>query len=94
MFQLFSECRRADRGCILFIRDVIDVWRALSAGSGASLLLQLWRSRAAGEATLMLATAPADVELPVQVGIYRDRQTRTHNYCLYIQSRVPLWSLV
>nr|XP_026495936.1 ATPase family AAA domain-containing protein 2-like isoform X1 [Vanessa tameamea]XP_026495937.1 ATPase family AAA domain-containing protein 2-like isoform X1 [Vanessa tameamea] len=67
LISLFSECRRCDRGCILFVRDVLDVWRSLSAGSGAALLLQLWRTRAAGDATLLLATAPPDADLPPQL---------------------------
>ncbi|KAJ0174507.1 hypothetical protein K1T71_009615 [Dendrolimus kikuchii] len=56
LISVFSECRRADRGCVLFIRDVSSVWASLSSGPGAPLLLQLWRTRAAGENTLLLAT--------------------------------------
>ncbi|CAH2235057.1 ATPase family AAA domain-containing protein 2-like isoform X2 [Pararge aegeria] len=67
LISLFSECRRADRGCILFIRDIMDVWRSLSCGAGAALLLQLWRTRAAGENTLLIATAPAHAILPPQL---------------------------
>ncbi|XP_045451233.1 ATPase family AAA domain-containing protein 2-like [Melitaea cinxia] len=65
LISLFSECRRCARGCVLFVRDVAAVWRAL-AGAGAALLLQLWRARAAGERTLLLATAPrADLPPPL-----------------------------
>ncbi|CAH2093136.1 unnamed protein product [Euphydryas editha] len=75
LISLFSECRRCERGCVLFVRDVADVWRALAGGAGgaggacgagAALLLQLWRARAAGERTLLLATAP-DTDLPPQL---------------------------
>ncbi|XP_049876292.1 ATPase family AAA domain-containing protein 2-like isoform X2 [Pectinophora gossypiella] len=56
IISLFSECRRADGGCVLFVRDVAAVWAALAAGPGAALLRQLWRTQAAGADTLLLAT--------------------------------------
>ncbi|XP_052743253.1 ATPase family AAA domain-containing protein 2 isoform X2 [Bicyclus anynana] len=81
LISLFSECRRADRGCILFIRDIMDVWRSLSGGAGAALLLQLWRTRAAGDNTLLVATAPAHASLPPQV-----------NCCiLFIRDIMDVW---
>ncbi|CAD0202477.1 unnamed protein product [Chrysodeixis includens] len=52
LISVFSECRRADRGCVLFIRDIVLVWNNLS-----TLLRQLCRARAAGENTLLLATS-------------------------------------
>ncbi|XP_072944949.1 ATPase family AAA domain-containing protein 2-like [Epargyreus clarus] len=58
IISLFSECRRADRGCVLFVRDAAAVWAALAGSHGAALLLQLWRGGAAGAHTLLLATAP------------------------------------
>ncbi|XP_045774866.1 ATPase family AAA domain-containing protein 2-like [Maniola jurtina] len=67
LISIFSECRRADRGCILFIRDIMDVWRSLSGGAGAALLLQLWRTRAAGDNTILVATAPAHAILPPEL---------------------------
>ncbi|CAH0725558.1 unnamed protein product, partial [Brenthis ino] len=65
LISVFSECRRADRGCVLLVRDAPAVWRAL--GAAAALLPQLWRARAAGDATLMLATAPAHHDMPEQL---------------------------
>lgn len=63
--QVFSECRRADRGCVLFIRDIVLVWNTLS-----TLLRQLCRARAAGENTLLLATSDVHHDLlPPEVGI-------------------------
>ncbi|CAH0694738.1 unnamed protein product [Spodoptera exigua] len=53
VISVFSECRRADRGCVLLVRDVASVW---CAGLGA-LLRQQCRARAAGARTLLLATA-------------------------------------
>ncbi|RVE47330.1 hypothetical protein evm_008011 [Chilo suppressalis] len=58
IISLFSECRRADRGCVLFIRDILSVWNSLTA-PGTALLLQLWRTRSAGDNTLLLATTEA-----------------------------------
>ncbi|XP_075980354.1 ATPase family AAA domain-containing protein 2-like [Anticarsia gemmatalis] len=55
LISVFSECRRADRGCVLFVRDVACVWAALGA-PGAQLLRQLCRARAHGDHTLLLAT--------------------------------------
>uniref|UniRef100_A0A2A4K6L4 Bromo domain-containing protein n=1 Tax=Heliothis virescens TaxID=7102 RepID=A0A2A4K6L4_HELVI len=72
LISVFSECRRADRGCVLFIRDVALVWATLS-----TLLRQLCRARAAGDNTLLLATAdcPHD-QLPVELQdlfpVYKD----------------------
>ncbi|XP_045500636.1 ATPase family AAA domain-containing protein 2-like [Colias croceus] len=60
LISLFSECRRADRGCVLYLRGVTAVWEALR-GPGAALLMQLWKARAAGPRTLLLATAPCEV---------------------------------
>ncbi|XP_063626226.1 ATPase family AAA domain-containing protein 2-like [Cydia splendana] len=56
LITLFSECRRADRGCVLFLRDCVGVWAMLGA-TGAALFAQLWRTRAAGDGTLLLATS-------------------------------------
>ncbi|KAM3965847.1 LOW QUALITY PROTEIN: ATPase family AAA domain-containing protein 2 [Aphomia sociella] len=59
LISVFSECRRADGGVVLFVRDAGAVWAALGgAAAGGALLLQLWRARAAGEHALLLATAP------------------------------------
>ncbi|XP_045488821.1 ATPase family AAA domain-containing protein 2 isoform X2 [Pieris rapae] len=55
LISLFSECRRADRGCVLFIRGILEVWEALR-GPGTALLVQMWRAKAAGDNTLLLAT--------------------------------------
>ncbi|PZC78481.1 hypothetical protein B5X24_HaOG202146 [Helicoverpa armigera] len=72
LISVFSECRRADRGCVLFIRDVTLVWATLS-----TLLRQLCRARAAGDNTLLLATAdcPHD-QLPIELQdlfpVYKD----------------------
>ncbi|CAH2044060.1 unnamed protein product, partial [Iphiclides podalirius] len=67
LISVFSECRRAERGCVLFVRDVAAVWAALGA-SGGALLLQLWRTRAAGHATALLATAAQEPQrLPVEL---------------------------
>ncbi|KAL0871393.1 hypothetical protein ABMA27_005124 [Loxostege sticticalis] len=67
LISLFSECRRADRGCVLFVRDVLSVWASLAA-TGTALLLQLWRTRAAGDNTLLLATTSAQhSDLPVEL---------------------------
>ncbi|XP_028178389.1 ATPase family AAA domain-containing protein 2-like isoform X4 [Ostrinia furnacalis] len=67
LISLFSECRRADRGCVLFVRDVLSVWTSLAA-TGTALLLQLWRTRAAGDNTLLLATTTAQhSDLPAEL---------------------------
>ncbi|CAG9788857.1 unnamed protein product [Diatraea saccharalis] len=67
IISLFSECRRADRGCVLFVRDILSVWISLT-GAGTALLLQLWRTRAAGDNTLLLATTSLPhVELPPEL---------------------------
>ncbi|XP_026733391.1 ATPase family AAA domain-containing protein 2-like isoform X2 [Trichoplusia ni] len=58
LISVFSECRRADRGCVLFIRDIVLVWNTLS-----TLLRQLCRARAAGENTLLLATSDVHHDL-------------------------------
>ncbi|CAG9564529.1 unnamed protein product [Danaus chrysippus] len=55
LISLFSECRRAEGGCVLMVREAEAVCGALG---GAGLLVQLWRSRAAGDRTLLLATSP------------------------------------
>ncbi|CAB3230706.1 unnamed protein product [Arctia plantaginis] len=67
LISVFSECRRASRGCVLFVRDLCAVWAAL--GGAGALLRQLCRSRAHGPNTLLLATAhchhdqlPADLQ--------------------------------
>ncbi|XP_050677155.1 ATPase family AAA domain-containing protein 2-like [Leptidea sinapis] len=62
LISIFSECRRADRGCVLFVRGVLDVWESLR-GPGAALMLQLWRCGAAGGA-LLLATSHTDMLPP------------------------------
>ncbi|KAJ8715210.1 hypothetical protein PYW08_005191 [Mythimna loreyi] len=72
LISVFSECRRADRGCVLFIRDVVLVWAA-----AATLLRQLCRARAAGENTLLLATADCrhdqlPIELQELFPVYKD----------------------
>ncbi|XP_060804753.1 ATPase family AAA domain-containing protein 2-like isoform X2 [Amyelois transitella] len=66
LISLFSECRRADSGCVLFVRDVVAVWSALGP-AGGMLFKQLWRARAAGERTLLLATATAPQHLPLEL---------------------------
>ncbi|XP_013179683.1 PREDICTED: ATPase family AAA domain-containing protein 2-like [Papilio xuthus] len=77
LISLFSECRRTDRGCVLFIRDLTSVWSVLRAGNSGALLLQLWRTRAAGHNTMMLATASVPhEELPQELQelfpVYKD----------------------
>ncbi|XP_037293009.1 ATPase family AAA domain-containing protein 2 isoform X2 [Manduca sexta] len=80
LISVFSECRRADRGCVLLVRDVCAVWAALAgaggASAGAALLLQLWRG-AAGHRTTLLATTPLPHEdLPPELHdlfpVYKD----------------------
>ncbi|KAL4707871.1 hypothetical protein ACJJTC_010306 [Scirpophaga incertulas] len=66
LLSLFSECRRAERSCVLFVRDLEAVWGALSAGGGA-LLLQLWRGGAAGPRALLLCAAGCRSLLPAQL---------------------------
>ncbi|KAF9799595.1 hypothetical protein SFRURICE_018782 [Spodoptera frugiperda] len=73
VISVFSECRRADRGCVLYIRDV----SVLAAVGLCALLRQLCRARAAGDRTLVLATAQvAHHELPQELQelfpVYKD----------------------
>ncbi|CAK1555591.1 unnamed protein product [Leptosia nina] len=81
LMSLFSECRRADRGCVLFIRDLLEVWNDLSNAS-MSLLVQLWRSRAAGDHTLLLATS-RDCDLPDMASLLRDNIFQRHKNCIF-----------
>lgn len=70
-FQLFAECRQADRGGVIFIPDVLSVWDSLDTTQGSALLLQLWRTRAAGDNTLLLATCDVKhEELPEEVSFF------------------------
>ncbi|CAK1587151.1 unnamed protein product [Parnassius mnemosyne] len=102
LISLFSECRRADRGCVVFVRDAVSVWGALGA-HGAALLLQLWRTRAAGDDTLLLATAPLPHhQLPAELQelfpahkdcVYRVREptaSEVINFLKPIITEVPL----
>ncbi|XP_038222643.1 ATPase family AAA domain-containing protein 2-like [Zerene cesonia] len=98
---VFGECRRAERGCVLYVR----VCEALRGGGGAggacgALLPQLWRARAAGPRTLLLAAAPRD--LPDELRelfpdykdcIYRVREpnvTEVINFLKPILTEAPL----
>lgn len=66
LISVFSECRRADRGCVLFMRNVAGIWAAL--GPAIGLLRQLCRTRAHGNNTLILATTDCHYDhLPNEV---------------------------
>ncbi|XP_049875889.1 ATPase family AAA domain-containing protein 2-like [Pectinophora gossypiella] len=68
IISIFSECRRADRRSVIFIPNVAAVWEALAYTPGQSLLLQLWRTRAAGDNVLLLATCNVEhSELPEEL---------------------------
>ncbi|XP_012550629.2 ATPase family AAA domain-containing protein 2 isoform X1 [Bombyx mori] len=80
LISVFSECRRADRGCVLYVRDVAAVWASLAPGPGGALLLQLWRARAAGDDTLLLATSSVQHdELPQEI----QELFPLHKECVY-----------
>ncbi|XP_053610772.1 ATPase family AAA domain-containing protein 2-like isoform X2 [Plodia interpunctella] len=83
LISLFSECRRVDSDCVLFVRDIVSVWSALGP-AGGTLLKQLWRSRAAGDRTLLLATATAPQDLPLEL----QDLFPTYKDCIY-QIREP-----
>ncbi|XP_041982054.1 ATPase family AAA domain-containing protein 2-like isoform X2 [Aricia agestis] len=100
LLSVFSECRRADGGCVLWVKDARGLWAAL--GASAPLLPALWRARAAGDATALLATAPLDDELPAQFlemfpsyknCVYRVREPHTSeviNFLRPVVTEAPL----
>ncbi|XP_068617633.1 LOW QUALITY PROTEIN: ATPase family AAA domain-containing protein 2-like [Battus philenor] len=103
LISLFSECRRADRGCVLFVRDVPSVWAALKSSNSTALLMQLWRTRAAGDNTLLMATASVPhSDLPPEIQelfpaykdcVYRVREptaSEVINFLKPIITEVPL----
>lgn len=102
LISVFSECRRADRGCIMFARDINNIWNTLGVQGGA-LFLQLWRSGAAGNNSLLLATSTVNYdELPQELQdlfplykdcVYRVREPNSSeviNFLKPIITEVPL----